>query len=69
MAVQNGYFPLFEIENGETYTVNLKLKDKKPVDDYVRLQGRFRHLKPEQSAAIQADVDARWQRLLNLAGA
>jgi len=69
MAVQNGYFPLFEIENGETYTVNLKLKDKKPVNDYVRLQGRFRHLKPEQIAAIQADVDARWQRLLKLAGA
>ncbi|MCK7518182.1 MAG: hypothetical protein MZV64_10885 [Ignavibacteriales bacterium] len=50
MAVQNGYFPLFEIEDGEKYTLNLKLKDKKPVDDYIRLQGRFRHLKPEQVA-------------------
>ncbi len=51
MAVQNGIFPLFEIEDGEKYTLNLKLKDKKPVDDYIRLQGRFRHLKPEQIAA------------------
>ena len=44
MAVQNGYFPLLEIENGEKTTLNLKLKDRKPVDDYLRLQGRFRHL-------------------------
>ena len=38
------------------------------MDDYVRLQGRFRHLKPEQVAAIQAEVDARWERLLKAAG-
>jgi len=69
MAVQNGYFPLYEIEDGETYTINLKLKDKKPVNDYLRLQGRFRHLKEEQIAAIQGAVDARWERLLKLAGA
>jgi pyruvate/2-oxoacid:ferredoxin oxidoreductase beta subunit len=64
MAVQNAYFPLYEIENGEKVTVNLKLKDKKPVDDYLRLQGRFKHLKPEQIAGVQAEVDARWERLL-----
>jgi pyruvate/2-oxoacid:ferredoxin oxidoreductase beta subunit len=56
-----------EIENGEKTTLNLKLKERKPVDDYLRLQGRFRHLKPEQIAVIQAEVDARWERLLKLA--
>jgi pyruvate ferredoxin oxidoreductase beta subunit/2-oxoisovalerate ferredoxin oxidoreductase beta subunit len=64
MAVQNGYFPLFEIENGEKTTLNLKLKERKPVDDYLRLQGRFRHLSPEQVAAVQSEVDARWERLM-----
>jgi pyruvate/2-oxoacid:ferredoxin oxidoreductase beta subunit len=64
MAVQNGYFPLCEIENGEKTTLNLKLKERKPVDDYLRLQGRFRHLSPEQIAAVQAEVDARWERLM-----
>ncbi len=64
MAVQNGLFPLIEIENGEKITLNLKLKDKKPVNDYLRLQGRFRHLTEEQVVAMQAEVDARWERLL-----
>src|SRR5512138_1299516 len=64
MAVQNGYFPLYEIENGEKTTLNLKIKDRKPVDDYLRLQGRFRHLTPEQVAAVQAEVDERWARLM-----
>ncbi|MCK7469608.1 MAG: hypothetical protein MZU95_01470 [Desulfomicrobium escambiense] len=42
-----------------------KLKDKKPVDDYIRLQGRFRHLKPgADRGASRPTVDARWERLL-----
>jgi len=64
MAVQNGFFPLYEIEDGERTTVNIKLKERKPVDDYLRLQGRFRHLTPEQIAFVQAEVDARWERLM-----
>ena len=64
MAVQNGLFPLLEIENGEKVTLNLKLKDKKPIHDYLRLQGRFRHLTEEQILGMQAEVDARWERLL-----
>jgi len=64
MAVQNAYFPLYEIENGETITLNMKLKDKKPVNDYIRIQGRFRHLTEDQIATVQAEVDARWERLL-----
>ena len=68
MAVQNGYFPLLEIEDGEKTTLNLKLKERKPVDDYLRLQGRFRHLKAEQIAVIQAEIDERWERLLKSCG-
>jgi pyruvate/2-oxoacid:ferredoxin oxidoreductase beta subunit len=64
MAVQNAYFPLFEIEDGDKVTLNLKLKDKKPVSDYLRIQGRFRHLTEAHVASIQAEVDARWERLL-----
>ena len=68
MAVQNAYFPLFEIEDGEKVTLNMKLKDKKPVNDYLRIQGRFRHLTEAQVAAVQAEVDARWERLLKDCG-
>jgi pyruvate/2-oxoacid:ferredoxin oxidoreductase beta subunit len=68
MAVQNAVFPLFEIEDGTKLTLNMKLKDKKPIKDYLRLQGRFRHLTEDQIAAMQAEVDARWLRLLERAG-
>lgn len=64
MAVQIGYFPLIEIENGEKTTLNMMIKQRKPVDEYLRLQGRFRHLQPEQVAAIQAQIDTRWEHLL-----
>jgi len=64
MAVQNSLFPLLEIEGGDKTTLNLKLKDRKPITDYLRLQGRFRHLTEEQITAMQAEVDARWERLV-----
>jgi pyruvate/2-oxoacid:ferredoxin oxidoreductase beta subunit len=64
LAVQNCIFPLYEVEDGEKYILNLKVQNKKPIDDYIKLQGRFRHLKPEAIAAIQAEVDRNWERLL-----
>jgi 2-oxoisovalerate ferredoxin oxidoreductase beta subunit len=64
MVVQNGIFPVYEVENGEKYTQTVKVKDKKPIDDYFKLQGRFRHLKPEHLQAIQAEVDRNWAKML-----
>lgn len=64
MVVQNAIFPLYEIEWGEKYTLNIKIKEKKPISDYLRIQGRFRHLKKEEVALIQAEVDKKWERLL-----
>ena len=65
MVVQNAIFPLYEIEWGEKYTLNIKLREKKPVDDYLRLQGRFRHLTEKDIATIQEEVDRKWERLLS----
>jgi len=67
MAVQNGLFPVFEVEHGEKFTLNIKLQNKKPVDDYLKLQGRFRHLKPADIEALQAEVDREWERVLKRA--
>jgi len=64
LAVQTAIFPLYEIEDGEKWTLNIKLKDKKPIDDYVRFQGRFRHLKEGDIAAMQAEVNRKWERLI-----
>ncbi len=64
LAVQTCYFPLYEVENGEKYTLNIKVQNKKPIDEYIKLQGRYRHLKPESVAAIQEGIDRDWDRLL-----
>ncbi len=65
MVVQNGIFPLFEIEWGETYTLNIKPKERKPIEDYLKLQGRFRHLTDNEIAFMQKEVDKKWERLLS----
>lgn len=68
LAVQTGYFPLYEIENGEKWTLNLKLKERKPIVEYLKLQGRFRHLKEEEINWIQQEVDANYERILRKCG-
>jgi pyruvate/2-oxoacid:ferredoxin oxidoreductase beta subunit len=68
MVVQNAIFPLYEIVNGETYTLSIKLSQKKPIADYLRLQGRFRHLKENDIQFMQDEVDRRWQSLLKKCG-
>lgn len=68
LAVQSGYFPLYEIEDGERWTLNLKVKERKPIAEYLKLQGRFRHLKEDEIALIQQEVDARWARILKNCG-
>jgi len=68
-AVQTHVAPLFEVERGHKYTLNLKDQPKRPVADYLKLQSRFRHLSDEQIASIQAQVDERWEYLRRLAGA
>jgi len=64
MVVQNSIFPLYEIENGEKYTLSIKVKDKKPIIDYLKLQGRFRHLTEDEIKLMQEEVDKNWERLL-----
>ena len=62
LAVETSVFPLYEVEYGK-YTINRK-PQKKPVRDYIAIQGRFRHLSDEIIAGIQARVDETWNKLL-----
>ena len=45
-------------------TISIKVKERKPINDYLRLQGRFRHLKEQDIADMQAEVDRKNERLL-----
>jgi pyruvate ferredoxin oxidoreductase beta subunit len=62
LAVQTGIFPLYEIEKGE-YTLNFDFPQLRPVEDYFKLQGRFRHLSKETIAQIQERVTAKYAKL------
>jgi pyruvate ferredoxin oxidoreductase beta subunit len=43
LAVQTCYWPLYEIENGVT-KVTYKPKEKKPLEEFLKPQGRFKNL-------------------------
>ncbi len=43
LAVQTGLFPLIELERGQLVGV-MPIRHIRPVTDYLKLQGRFRHL-------------------------
>lgn len=62
MAVKSGIFPLYEVEYGK-YTLNYDFKELIPVKDYLKLQGRFRHLKDADIEKIQEKVKKDWEEL------
>ncbi|MEA3443004.1 MAG: pyruvate synthase subunit PorB [Chloroflexota bacterium] len=62
LAVETGIFPLYEVENGK-YTLNVDLPQLRPVSDYLKLQGRFRHLTPEVIGKIQQKVESEYAKL------
>jgi pyruvate ferredoxin oxidoreductase beta subunit len=66
LAVETGVFPLFEVENGH-YKMSLDLPALRPVKDYLKIQGRFRHLSDDNIAKIQARVELEYQKLLEKA--
>jgi pyruvate ferredoxin oxidoreductase beta subunit len=63
LAVQTGVFPLYEVENG-VYKMSLDIPKLRPVADYLKTQGRFRHLSDDNIAKIQKRVELEYQKLL-----
>ena len=66
LARETGIFPVFEAEHGEV-TSSLKIRRKRPVEEYLKPQKRFAHLfgpkgHPEMLARIQADADKNIRR-------
>ena len=64
LATETKVFPIYEVIDGEEYSINVHPKDK-PVLDYLKVQGRYRHLTPEEVAAIQKRTDYEWEILLH----
>ena len=66
LAVETGIFPMYEIENGK-YTLNIDFPKLRPVEDYLKLQGRFRHLDKDSTAEIQEKVIEEYNKIKRLA--
>ena len=68
LAVQTGFWPLYEVEDG-VFRQTVKVMNKKPVEEFLKPQGRFKHLFAPGNEAllaeIQADVDKAWDSLMN----
>ncbi|GAV32162.1 MAG: thiamine pyrophosphate-dependent enzyme [Anaerosomatales bacterium] len=66
LAVQTGFWPLYEVEDG-VWRQTVKVVNRKPVEEFLRPQGRFKHLFAPGNEAllaeIQADVDRAWEQL------
>ena len=67
LAVETCVWPLFEVIDG-VWHLSYEPKNKRPVEEYLRLQGRFRHMfKPGNEWMIEAaqqNVDENWEKLL-----
>ena len=66
LAVHTKVFPLYEIEDGIRYIINVEPKNL-PVEEYLRLQGRFNHLTDEDIQNNQRNIDREWERLVHKA--
>ena len=72
LAVESGVVLLYEVEKGVFRLTGKTLSvarsgRKRPVEDYIKLQGRFRKMTAEQIVEFQSEVDDRWEQLLKRA--
>jgi pyruvate ferredoxin oxidoreductase beta subunit len=71
LATDTCIWPLYEVEDG-VWKLNYKPKKKLSVIEYLKPQGRFKHLFTNENKHliedIQADVDKNWEELLKKCG-
>jgi pyruvate ferredoxin oxidoreductase beta subunit len=70
LAVETGVFPLYEVEDGR-YRITVDVGELRPVNDYLKIQGRFRHLDEMMIEKIQKRViqeNEKLQRKVKVSG-
>jgi pyruvate ferredoxin oxidoreductase beta subunit len=70
LGTETNFWPLYEYENGN-YKLNYEPKEKIPVEEFYKTQGRFKHLfKREGKEKIFQDIqevtDQEWRKIKNL---
>lgn len=69
LATEANFWPLYEIEKGE-YHINWASENPKPIEEFLKTQGRFKHLFRAENKkvleSIQKRVDEEWMRLVKM---
>ena len=66
LAAETGIFPLYEVDNGK-YKMSFRFPKLRPVNDYLKGQGRFRHLSDDAISLIQDRVSKEYSDLVEKA--
>jgi Pyruvate:ferredoxin oxidoreductase and related 2-oxoacid:ferredoxin oxidoreductases, beta subunit len=68
LAVDTCVWPLFEVERG-TWKLTYEPKKKLPVQEFLKKQGRFKHIFQQGNEwiieEIQKEIDSKWEMLLS----
>jgi pyruvate ferredoxin oxidoreductase beta subunit len=69
LATETNFWPLYEIENGKyTINVNPPVGGRKPIEEFLKTQGRFKHLFAKKNEEIinqiQTEVDSHFEKLV-----
>ncbi|MDO8490571.1 MAG: pyruvate synthase subunit PorB [Dehalococcoidia bacterium] len=67
LAVETAIFPLYEVIDGE-YKLSMDFPQIRPVQEYLKLQGRFRHLSDDAIKHIQERVTSDYLKLKKKSG-
>lgn len=60
LATESNFWPLYEIEDGK-YVINYTPKEQKPIEEFLKTQGRFKHLFSDKNKAVIVEI----QRVIN----
>ncbi len=68
LAVETGVWILWEYDRGAfrlnpPSTIYRDRAKRRPLADYIKIQGRFAHLSDEEVRFIEEEVEAKWQRI------
>ncbi|MBU2028355.1 pyruvate ferredoxin oxidoreductase [Patescibacteria group bacterium] len=66
LATETNFWPLYEIEKGQ-YKINRQVANRKPIEEFLKTQGRFKHLFSAENKAtlekMQRMVDEEYKKL------
>ncbi len=69
LAVETRFFPLYEVDRG-AYRITVPVPSPKPIEEYLKMQGRYSHLflpqHAKELALLKNDVDENYSRLERL---